>query len=126
MSQEIILGCVVDQFSIDEATDIVDRAINGLSKDDSSVNIDDLIELYNSKESLGVSVWSVSLNEIDTQYYVFGINVNNFSEEKTLKEIKNFIREETQKILKKEFEVNFRIIEENDETNVYETYRTSL
>ena len=125
MSQEIIFGCIVDQHSIDEAVDIVDRAINGLSKDDPSVNIDDLIELYNSRGSLRVSVWTISLSEIDTRYYIFGIGANDFHEDKTLREIRCFIRDEVLKILKKEFEVGFRVIEENDEMSVYETYRSS-
>lgn len=125
MSQEIVFGCIVDQQSIDEAVDVVDRAIKGLSKDDPSVDVDDLIELYNSKGHLNVSVWTISLNEIDTQYYIFGISTNDFSEDKTLREIRCFIRDEVLKILKKEFEVSFRIIEENDEVSVYETYRSS-
>jgi len=65
------------------------------------------------------------LNEIDTQYYIFGISTNDFSEDKTLREIRCFIRDEVLKILKKEFEVSFRIIEENDEVSVYEAYRAS-
>lgn len=125
MSQEIIFGCIVDQHSIDEVVDIVDRAINGLSKDDTSVNIDDLIELYNSRGSLNVNVWTISLSEIDTQYYIFGISTNDFPEDKTLREIRCFIRDEVLKIIKKEFEVGFRVIEENDEMSVYETYRSS-
>jgi len=125
MSQEIVFGCIVDQQSIDEAVDVVDRAIKGLSKDDPSVDVDDLIEIYNSKGYLNVSVWTISLNEIDTQYYIFGISTNDFSEDKTLREIRCFIRDEVLKILKKEFEVSFRIIEENDEVSVYEAYRAS-
>lgn len=126
----IILGCVVDQHLIDSSIDTVDRAIKGLSQGDSSIDIDNVIELFNKHhedQHLGVNVWTVTLEKIDSKYYVFGINMKKFPEDSTMKSIKEYIQSETKRIVKVDISVNVMVLEKKQDIIYhYETYTNDL